>query len=333
MSRFSNNRPVLASAALVALLAAGCGDQTHLLPYVHGAQGSALHRASTAVNSWTSGAPDLTARHGMAAAAVGSNIYVIGGENHSAVLSKNDIYDTSTNTWSTGAPMPTPRGGVAAAAVNGIVYVIGGFLKGNASTNIVQAYNPVSNTWTTMAPEPVSAFQQDATVFNGDIYVVGGVNVTRLSDVFVYDPSTNAWSMAPSLLLARQSAFVGAIGSDLVVAGGYTNKNAATAESEILAVGSKVWHPRHSMPEKTTAGCGAAINGLLYAAGGFKSNAGLTQTESYDPTTNVWTVLAPMPVAQVYPASATVNGQLYCFDGQPQNVSKMALNITQIYTP
>jgi N-acetylneuraminic acid mutarotase len=333
MSRFLNNRFVLAGAAVVALLAAGCGNQTYPQPYVHGAQDTEHASAGTTSNTWTSGAPDPSRRHGSAAAAVGSKIYVIGGIYHSTVLSKNNIYDVSTNTWSTGAPMPTARGGVTAAAVNGVVYVIGGFLTGNTPTNLVQAYNPVSNTWATMAPEPVSAFQQDATVFNGEIYVVGGYNGTRLTDVFAYDPSTNVWATAPSLRLARQSAFVGAIGSNLVVAGGFTNANVATAETEKLAVGSMVWRTKHSMPQATTSGCGAPINGLLYVAGGFKSNDGLMKTESYDPTTDAWTVLAPNPMAQVFPASATVNGQLFCFDGQPKNVSNVALNITQIYTP
>lgn len=323
----------IAGIVLVALCSAACGGTSHVLPsaVVHP---DAMHLVRPASNTWTTGASDLVARHGAAAAAVGASIYVIGGMNGSGVLGKNDIYDTSTNTWSTGAAMPTKRGGVTAAAMNGIVYVIGGFINtGDTPTDLVQAYNPVTNKWTTMAPEPVSAFQQEAAVFNGKIYVAGGYNGSRISDVFSYDPSTNVWSTAPSLLLARQSAFIGAIGNDLVVAGGYTNANAATAEAERLVVGATVWHKKHSMPKATASGCGAAIGTLLYTAGGFQFGGGLTQAQSYDPVADAWTALTPMPTAQVFPASAVANGQLYCFDGEPDNKSGKVFAITQIYTP
>jgi len=82
---------------------------------------------SVAPNSWSTGTPMPTARKGPFTGAIGTKIYVVGGETNSAVLSVNEIYDTTTNTWSSGAPMPTARWLGASAVVNNVFYAIGGW--------------------------------------------------------------------------------------------------------------------------------------------------------------------------------------------------------------
>jgi len=51
-------------------------------------------------NSWISGTPMPTPRQGAAIGAIGTKIYVAGGQNNATVLSANEVYDTSTDTWS-----------------------------------------------------------------------------------------------------------------------------------------------------------------------------------------------------------------------------------------
>lgn len=324
----------------ISVAGAGCGSGSHVMPLTGGqaAQHVALARSFTS-NTWSTGAPDPLKRDGSAAAAVGTDIYVLGGADSAGQIGKNDIYHVTTNSWTTGASMPTKRCCAAAAAVNGIVYVIGGYDNTNNATAVVEAYDPAHNSWTTKAPLPAAEYQISATVLNGLIYVIGGISgSTRLASVYAYDPTTNAWSTAPSLIVAKQSVYAGTVGADIFAAGGFTNAGKSTTDNEILKSGNTAWKNRHGMPSARFAGCAAGINGFLYAAGGAKSASStasaLNVLDGYDAATDKWVSLAPMPFAALYTASATVNGLLYCFDGTHTNrLPRQFLNYTQIYTP
>ena len=179
----------------------------------------------------------------------------------------------------------------------------------------------------------------EATVLNNFIYVVGGYNgASRVATVDAYDPTSNSWSSAPNLIVAKQSAYVGTVGSDIIVAaGGYTNAQVTTSDNELYKLGATAWKMRRLLPTNRCGGCAAGINGFLYAAGGAKSvstnpNA-LNRLDGYDVATDKWTSLAAMPKAALYPASATVNGLLYCFDGTSKNTGGNFFGFTQIYTP
>jgi Kelch motif protein len=83
-----------------------------------------------ASGSWTAGlAPLPTPRGGFAAAAVGHEIVVIGGEVAEGALDTVEAYDTQTDTWRTLDPMPTARHGIQAAVCNGGVYIAAGGLS------------------------------------------------------------------------------------------------------------------------------------------------------------------------------------------------------------
>jgi N-acetylneuraminic acid mutarotase len=92
-----------------------------------------------ATGSWQTGlAPLPTARGGFAAAALGDEILIIGGEGGSKTFATVEAYNTSMNTWRTLASMPTPRHGIQAAVCNGGVYVAaGGKIQGGGSPSDV----------------------------------------------------------------------------------------------------------------------------------------------------------------------------------------------------
>jgi N-acetylneuraminic acid mutarotase len=80
-----------------------------------------------AAGTWQSGlAPLPTPRGGFAAAALGDEILIIGGEGAGTTYSTVEAYNTVTNSWRTLAPMPTARHGIQAAVCNGGVYIAAG---------------------------------------------------------------------------------------------------------------------------------------------------------------------------------------------------------------
>jgi N-acetylneuraminic acid mutarotase len=88
-----------------------------------------------ATGQWTSGlAPLPTPRGGFAAAGLGDEVLIIGGEGGGHTWDKVEAYNTLTNTWRTLAPMPTARHGIQAAVCNGGVYIAaGGLIEGGGN--------------------------------------------------------------------------------------------------------------------------------------------------------------------------------------------------------
>jgi hypothetical protein len=119
--------------------------------YAIGGRAKAIN-ATTAANdaydlatgTWRTGlAPLPTPRGGFAAAVVGREILVIGGEGGGVTHNRVEAYDTVANSWRALAPMPTARHGIQAAVCDGGVYVAaGGRTQGGGSpTNVHEAFS------------------------------------------------------------------------------------------------------------------------------------------------------------------------------------------------
>lgn len=291
-------------------------------------------------NSWSTGAPMPTPRMSPFTGVIGANIYVIGGENDSANLSVNEIYNTSTNTWSKGAPMPTPRWVGGTAVVNGILYAIGGQGAGGP-LSVVEAYNPSTDSWSTKAPMPVTDDSLcGAVVDNGIIYIIGGYRNSsgRLNTVLSYNPVTNAWTTLAPLKVGKSTSAVGLVGSMIVAAGGLTNSG-VTTDNEGYNVATNSWTTLAPLPTARHAGCFEAVGSTLYFAGGHNVGNGapiFNTMDAYDADTNSWTSGLPtMLYGVVNPGSASVNGTMYCFGGSNEGDPEQGTiyNYTQIYQP
>ena len=78
---------------------------------------------------WQLMRPMPVAQAGLAAAALGSTIFVFGGEyfeNGGGVYSRVWAYDTREDRWHDAGTMPTPKHGLGAVAMNNAIYVMGG---------------------------------------------------------------------------------------------------------------------------------------------------------------------------------------------------------------
>jgi N-acetylneuraminic acid mutarotase len=91
-------------------------------------------------NAWESAlAPMPTARSDLAAVAINSSIFVIGGDAANKTFDNNERYDTKANRWTLESPMPTARHGLIAIAISdkdsldNRIYAIGGGTKSDLS--------------------------------------------------------------------------------------------------------------------------------------------------------------------------------------------------------
>jgi N-acetylneuraminic acid mutarotase len=81
-----------------------------------------------ATDTWREGLAVPTGRSGVAAAVLGTRVYLFGGESlgPSSTFEAAERYDPVADRWETMPPMPTARHGLGAASLDGRIHVISG---------------------------------------------------------------------------------------------------------------------------------------------------------------------------------------------------------------
>ena len=122
---------------------------------------------------WAAAAPLPTARLGLAAVALGNNLYALGGQQNGTNLKTVERFDTQANAWSDLPAMPQARRNLAATSRENTIYALGGI--GNAeSSNSVQVFDSVANKWSDGPALVTGASGLGVAAVNGKLYAIGG---------------------------------------------------------------------------------------------------------------------------------------------------------------
>jgi N-acetylneuraminic acid mutarotase len=279
----------------------------------------ALQLVSPAWAQWTSIAPLPTIRQEPMAAAVGANIYVIGGAQGGCfeTTGRVDALNTLTGAWSARAPLPTPRLGGVAVAVAGKIYVIGGsafcssFLGG-----AVEVYDPATNHWTARAPMPGDRVAHAAAALDGKIYVMGGRGPDDLeATLLIYDTITDGWTTGASMPQPR--AGFGAVAlNGLIYAVG-----AIFGDSLVIAYdpATDTWTSRPgALPHNPFSHQVVVLDGAIHVLGGSQSSPSfqvLSRMDRYDESTGTW-IAKPSMLSKRRGFAAVVLGEsIYAVGG------------------
>jgi N-acetylneuraminic acid mutarotase len=171
-------------------------------------------------------------------------IYVAGGIDGTFLETDTTwIYDPVADTWdtSTAPNIPVVMGGSAVSLVGQNMYLQGSF--GAGATNLNYAYDIVANTWTQKANLPSPVYEGAGASIGNNTYVVGGgdpslapgsVKVNRkgpnssmtrpdtsFTSTYIYDTVGDSWSTGPSTNVPHSFTGGTAIGTDLLVVGGF----------------------------------------------------------------------------------------------------------------
>ena len=296
-------------------------------------------------NTWTSGASMPKALLAPQVGVLGNEIYVVGGYSGGPAYTDTQIYNPVTNVWSTGVPLPAGTSNGSAAVVKNILYVIGGSPDSgpNYSTNAVWAYSPKTKTWTAKAAMPTPRYNLGVVVENNIIYAIGGIGGLNngnsvLNTVESYNPATDTWTEESPLLIDKEAASVGLVGTALtgftiVAADGYLQSDEDSGDNEGYDAATNTWTSLTSDPEPRSFACAARIGTQLYAAGGWDGRGpALSTVESFKLSTQSWKSLASIPQGTIAAGSAVYKGRLYCFGGWA-SWGGSSLNSVQIYEP
>ncbi len=233
----------------------------------------------------------------------------------------------------TSLPMTRQEHSVVAAA--GEVYVIGGYAKSSTNvTDSVQAYNPEKNSWRDVKNFPARMNHGNAGVIADKIYVAGfyinGTMSTATTQVYSYDPSTDAWTeKAPLPTGTERAASCVAVDAGLMyVVGGAHDGMSVDSAARYDPVADK-WETLPPLPERREHCTAGAIGGIIYVAGGRRD--GITGIEpstwAYDPAAKSWTQKASLPTPRGGLAGAVLRGHLFVFGGE----GNMAANSNGVF--
>ena len=225
-----------------------------------------------------------------AAAAIGDDIYLIGGfgTTTNQPTAKVHRYNTTSKIWTEAAPLPAPRGGHAAVVLNGRIHVIGG---GNSVSTIDDhtVYDPKTNTWSERAKLPRRMGSPAAVVYDGKLYSIGGRSgLEDFGDVHVYDPTTDTWKAGPAIGPRGTAGAVTFRGRIYLFGGESQPRQTVLGDVFALTSGASEWRAVSQLPKPRNYARAVVFNDAVYIVGGSlqfgasHSSRGSVIVERYD---------------------------------------------------
>ena len=227
------------------------------------------------------------------AAEIDGKIYSVGGFDGGTNLNSGNVYDPSSDSWSPIASMTGVREKPAVAAIDGKLYVTGGWDNNGTPDPSLEIYDPGTDTWTTGAPAPTGFAASTGVNLDGKFYVIGGCQDTcGFTDVQVYDPGSDSWSEVADYPEPISWAACGAIGGQIICAGGVAGGESSNTYA--YDPDSDSWSPLADIPQTQWAMGYVASDELLYISGGVTDNFATVTNEGfvYDPSTDTWSPIA-----------------------------------------
>lgn len=290
-------------------------------------------RYNTALNSWQPLASIMSNNRALHAATSLSNgkVLVTGGTYGGPAMAGGvrktaDLFDPTTNTFGFVPDMNEARAQHTSTLLkNGKVLVAGG--TGNfevSGLGTFEVYDPSTNTWASSPGMNGIRYDHSATLLsNGRVLVAGGhtgtPNGAYVKTADIYDPSTNAWTLAAPMANARSKHVAVLLqNGKVLVAGGFEGQKYLSS-TEIYDPATNTWVTGAPMNVPRGKHLAALLqNGKVLVVGGESTFNLITESsaEVYDPNVNTWTTTVPMNVArQDFTATSLQNGKVLVAGG------------------
>jgi DNA-binding CsgD family transcriptional regulator len=273
-------------------------------------------------SGWLISRPLPVARSNMALAAVGLNLYQIGGESEGVVVDAVDVYDTGIAEWRLARRKVTAVTDISAAVLFGEIYVPGGKTTDGRPTNVVEVYSPANDAWRRAVALPKAISGGLALTDGAFLYLFGGWDGDNyIADTFLYDPGSDGWRPLPSMRQPRAFAAGGVVANRLYVVGGFDGERELDTCEYFDSV-NNVWSDCPAML-LSRGGAGAAVLfNRLYVIGGGLTGP-VTHGEVYDVGTQTWQVLnMPVPANLTgwsHLGVAVIERQIFAVGGRQAN--------------
>lgn len=233
-------------------------------------------------------------RAGAAAAVVGDEMFVIGGENENGVLGTVERYDVRFQTWAQLSNKPTPVTDVRAAVLGGKIYVPGGRRSADPKDVVAafEAYDPRTETWEQLPDLPAPRSAYGLATLEGKLFLFGGWDGAGYrDDVWEYDPERGKWRERSNMPTARAYAGAVALNDTIWVLGGENDSGQLDVNEAYNPVrdraGEQPWSNKARLPRPRSRFGAAAMQPIskIYALGG---DSGDEAADEYDARSDSW---------------------------------------------
>lgn len=247
------------------------------------------------------------ARDVLAATAVGSHLFAIGGTNGQSACADFECFDTEANKWITLPPMPTPRGGHGAAHIDDKIYVIGG-TDGVKTLAIVECFDMKQMQWTTSPPLLTVRRGLCVVAAQRCLYALGGSNGNEtLAMVERFDVDNGyAWENVSMMPTPRRAAAAAVFRGHIFVVGGNDPQGEPLTMFESYNLDNGTWISHSPMPAPLRGLALLATDGRLYALGGADGDVTHNSVVTFDPEIGKWQSCPAMPTRRAYCGAAVV---------------------------
>ncbi|MDQ6602698.1 MAG: CPBP family glutamic-type intramembrane protease [Chloroflexota bacterium] len=302
-------------------------------------------RASSGI-VWSGFDPLPAPRKNMGVVAVGSTLYVVGGDDANGPTSSVLAYDTALRDqpvagrvpqWATKGPLPEPRANLAVAVLDGKIYAVGGERDG-VPVAAAAVYDPATDTWGALPPLPEGRTDLAAAGANGKLYVLGGTTVAGttpkrhgLTTVSVYDPATKQWSAAPAMPTARSGLATVALGNTIYALGGQQD-GVSLKTAERFDPQTNAWSTLAPMREARRNLAATNRENTIYAAGGIGTAESSNTLQVLDIAANKWSSGPDLVAGSSGLGFVAVNGKLYTVGGAKDQLGQIVPHGGLVFT-
>ena len=261
---------------------------------------------------------------GINCAAVGTKIYLFGGDSYVAIRE----FDIETKTITTlSATLPQALSYGSCAAVGTKIYLFSG--------GIIQEFDTETKTATTLsATLPTQAIKSIACASVGTkIYLFGGYYVLRTTAVQVntiveFDTETKtATTLSARLPQATSAMGCAAVGTKIYLFGGRLSSTTLTNAIQEFDIETKTITTLSATLPATIENMGcAAVGANIYLFGGFVTNITNAIREFDIETKTITTLSATLPQANYRMGCAAVGANIYLFGGSLNSIYEFIIN-------
>ena len=181
-------------------------------------------------------------RHQFACVADSRYIYIFGGQfRKGGYLRSAERYDIETNEWTRLPDMPDRCCGCGAGAVGTKIYVVGGTMDARNSMATTNVFDTSSQSWEPASTVPdmkIGRRYLKVLVVDRFVVAIGGIDNRRVYSIEVLDTQRNVWMESPRPMKINRSGFMAAVSmerKEIIVAGGWTDKNHVLSAAEIIS--------------------------------------------------------------------------------------------------
>jgi len=261
------------------------------------------------------------ARSAAAGAAIGRDLYVLGGLDAAGAPSSDvERVDPAASKVTLAGHLSTPTSGGAAVASGGKILLFGGAAgPGSAPLSLVQVFDPATGGTGQAGVLPHPRTEAAATPVGNEIVVLGGFDATGAVGDILATADGSAFHAVGKLRTPVWAAAVAVVGTTVYVFGGVvsgsdsTGTFSASVQSYNISTGlSKV---AGTLPAPLAHARAVTVGDQVFVIGGSTPGGASAAIQRFDPRTGRLTPAGNLPGPVADPAAGTIGNTTYLAGG------------------